>query len=144
MENKPMKACKFIRGGEQFRGKQGLDYFAGISAETAGSEGICMHLLTIPPGTTAKAHYHEAHETAIFMLEGVIELVHGQNLEHVGRGKAGDFVYIPAGVPHRPRNPTGQVAKALVARTDAKEQESVVLLAEPRDAAGVADVGGGS
>jgi uncharacterized RmlC-like cupin family protein len=125
-----MKICKIIRGGEQFRGKQGLDYFAGISAETAGSEGICMHLLTMPPGATAKAHYHEAHETAIFVLEGMIELTHGANLEHVDRGHAGDFAYIPTGVPHRPRNPTGQVAKALVARTDPKEQESVVLLTE--------------
>ncbi|MFI0849333.1 cupin domain-containing protein [Mesorhizobium sp. IMUNJ 23232] len=130
MENNPMKSCKFIRGGKQFRGRQGLDYFAGISAETVGSEGICMHLLTMPPGATAKAHYHQAHETAIYMLEGVIEVAHGPNLERVDRGQAGDFVYIPAGVPHQPRNPTGQVAKALIARTDPKEQESVVLLTE--------------
>ncbi|MFI0844373.1 hypothetical protein [Mesorhizobium sp. IMUNJ 23232] len=54
-----MKACKFIRGGEPFRGKQGLDYFAGISAETAGSEAICMHLLAMPLGAAAKAHYVE-------------------------------------------------------------------------------------
>ncbi len=121
-----MKACKFIRGGKQFRGKQGLDYFAGISAETVGAKGICMHLLAMPPGATAKAHYHEAHETAIYMLEGMIEVAHGPNLEHVDRGQAGDFVYIPAGVPHQPRNPTGLVAKALIARTDPKEQESVV------------------
>ncbi|MFI0849675.1 cupin domain-containing protein [Mesorhizobium sp. IMUNJ 23232] len=130
MENNRMKACKIIRSGEQFRGKQGLDYFAGISAETAGSEGICLHLLTMPPGAKATAHYHQAHETAIFMLEGTIELAHGPNLQQVDRGQAGDFVYIPAGVLHQPRNPTGQVSKALIARTDPKEQESVVLLLE--------------
>ena len=58
------------RGGEAFRGKQGLDYFTGVSAESAGAEGICMHLLVMPPGGKARPHYHEAHETAIFMLEG--------------------------------------------------------------------------
>jgi uncharacterized RmlC-like cupin family protein len=41
--------------------------------------------------------------------------------------KAGDFIYIPAGVPHQPFNPTNQVAKALISRTDPNEQESVVL-----------------
>ena len=27
-----------------------------------------MHLLTMPPGGRAKAHLHENHETAIYML----------------------------------------------------------------------------
>ena len=102
-----MKACKIIRGGEQFRGSQGLNYFAGVSAESAGSEGICMHLLEMQPGAVAKAHYHEAHETAIFVLQGRIELAHGQDLEHVDLAEAGEFAYIPSGVPHRPCNPTG-------------------------------------
>src|SRR5687767_12315202 len=123
-----MAACKVVRGGERYRGKQGLDYFSGISAESAGSKAICMHLLVMPPGAEAKPHYHEAHETAIFMLEGVTEFRHGPQLENVDRVEAGDFVYIPAGVPHQPYNPTDKPAKALIARTDPNEQESVVLL----------------
>jgi uncharacterized RmlC-like cupin family protein len=123
-----MAECKIVRGGEAFHGKQGLDYFSGISAETTGSRAICMHLLEMPPGATAKPHFHESHETAIFMLEGVVEFKHGANLEHVDRVQAGDFIYIPAGVPHQPYNPTDAVAKAVIARTDPNEQESVVLL----------------
>ena len=123
-----MKQCKVIRGGEAFRGKQGLDYFAGVSAESAGAEGICMHLLVMPPGGKAKPHYHEAHETAIFMLEGSTSFYHGPNLEFLDVVNEGDFVYIPAGVPHQPFNPTDKVARALIARTDPNEQESVVLI----------------
>jgi len=42
---------------------------------------------------------------------------------------AGDFVYIPADVPHLPGNPSAtEQAVAVVARTDPNEQESVVLL----------------
>lgn len=123
-----MAECKIVRGGEAFHGKQGLDYFSGISAETTGSKAICMHLLEMPPGASAKAHYHESHETAIFMLEGVAEFKHGPNLEHTDRVQAGDFIYIPAGVPHQPYNPTDTVAKAVIARTDPNEQESVVLV----------------
>ena len=82
----------------------------------------------MPPGAEAKPHYHEAHETAIYMLEGASEFRHGPHLENLDRVEAGDFVYIPAGVPHQPFNPTDKPAKALIARTDPNEQESVVLL----------------
>lgn len=46
--------CRVFRAAETYHGKQGFDYFAGISAESAGATGICMHLLTIPPGGARK------------------------------------------------------------------------------------------
>lgn len=123
-----MRECRILRRSEAFHGKQGLDYFSGISAESAGSTAICMHMLVMPPGAQAQPHYHENHETAIYMLEGEAEFVHGSNLEHRDRVQAGDYIYIPPGVPHRPYNPTGERAVAIIARTDPNEQESVVLL----------------
>src|SRR5205807_2116573 len=45
--------CVVISPDETFHGKQDLDYFAGISAESAGSTGLCMHLVTIPPQARA-------------------------------------------------------------------------------------------
>lgn len=123
-----MTGCKVVRGGAAFHGKQGLDYFAGVSSESCGSRAICMHLLVMPPGAEAKPHYHAAHETAIYMLEGSTSFRHGRELEHLETVHAGDFVFIPAGVPHQPFNPTDAVARALIARTDPNEQESVVLL----------------
>jgi uncharacterized RmlC-like cupin family protein len=122
-----MADCKFIRGGEHFQGKQGLDYFAGISAESAGSKALCLHLVVLPPGAEARPHYHAAHESAVFVLEGEAAMRHGTNLEHCDHVKAGDFIYIPAGVPHQPFNPSGRIVRALIARTDPNEQESVVL-----------------
>jgi uncharacterized RmlC-like cupin family protein len=122
-----MADCKFIRGGDQFQGKQGLDYFAGISAESAGSKALCMHLVVLPPGAEARPHYHAAHESAVFVLEGEAAMRHGASLEHCDHVKAGDFIYIPAGVPHQPFNPSGRIVRALIARTDPNEQESVVL-----------------
>ena len=123
-----MQECRIVRGGEEFTGKQGLTYFAGISAQTAGSKSICLHLLEMAPGDEAKPHYHRAHETAIYMLEGVAEFRHGPKLEHTDRVEAGDFIYIPAGVPHQPYNPTDKPARTLISRTDPNEKESVVLL----------------
>jgi uncharacterized RmlC-like cupin family protein len=123
-----MAECRLVRCGAGFRGKQSLDYFSGISAESTGAKAICMHLLELPPGASASPHYHEAHETAIVVLEGVAEMRHGPGLEQVMRTEAGDFVYIPAGVPHQPYNPTDRPVRAVVARTDPSEQESTVLL----------------
>jgi len=125
-----MSDCKLIRGGAGFHGKQGLDYFSGVSAESAGSNGICMHLLEMPPGVSAKPHYHEAHETAIYMLEGIVEMRYGPNLDQTMRSEAGDFIYIPPGMPHQPYNASDTLARAIIARTDPNEQESVILLDE--------------
>jgi uncharacterized RmlC-like cupin family protein len=73
-----MAECRLIRGGAGFRGKLGLDHLSGTSAESAGANGVCMHLLEMAPGAAANPHYHEAHETAIFVLEGSGEMRHGQ------------------------------------------------------------------
>ena len=86
-----------------------------------------MHLLVLP-GAEARAHLHEGHESAVYMLEGSTSMRHGPNLEYVDVVNEGDFVYIPGGVPHQPFNPTDRVARALIARTDPNEQESVRLL----------------
>src|SRR5271163_3249863 len=56
--------CLRLRAGEPFVGKQGLTYAPAISAETARASAVHMQLLTMPPGARAKAHKHEAHETA--------------------------------------------------------------------------------
>jgi uncharacterized RmlC-like cupin family protein len=122
--------CRVIRPHDGYDGKQGLSYVAGIATETVGSKGICMHLLTIPPGKRAKAHLHENHETAIYILSGEVHTWYGDRLEHHMINRAGELVYIPAGVPHLPANLSDQPASAVIARTDPNEQESVVLLPE--------------
>lgn len=123
--------CAVIQSGQSYTGKQALTYFAGVSAENTGSRGICMHLLTIPPGGRAKAHLHENHETAIYVLSGEGGMWYGEKLAEHAVAKAGDFVYIPAGVPHLPYNCSEtEPCLAVVARTDPNEQESVVLLPE--------------
>ncbi|RYH11095.1 cupin domain-containing protein [Tropicimonas sp. IMCC6043] len=119
--------CRCLRTGSTYSGKQGFDYFEGISRETTGAQAICMHLLEIPPGVRAKAHLHEAHETAIYVTEGAAKMYWGEKLEELMEMSKGDMIHIPAGVPHLPFNPYETSAWAVIARTDPHEQESVVL-----------------
>ncbi len=122
--------CTVVRPGETYDGKQGLTYVEGISAERVGSTGICMHLLTIPPGARANAHLHETHETAIYVISGEAEMWYGEGLAEHLTVRAGEFLYIPAGMPHLPVNMSAEPCTGVLARTDPNEQESVVLLPE--------------
>lgn len=109
--------------------KQQLPNFEGISAKTAGAKNLCMHLVIIPPGGRAVAHYHDGYETSIYIIQGRAETRYGKDLEFSTINEAGDFLFIPPNLPHQPINlsDTEQVI-AVVARNDSNEQESVVVL----------------
>lgn len=128
--------CVVVRPQTTYHGKQGFDYGGAISAESVGAKGICMHFLEIPPGARARAHLHENHETAIYVLRGESGMWYGPKLEQHLVIKGGEFLYIPAGMPHLPYNrSTTESCVAVLARTDPNEQESVILL--PQLEAGV-------
>jgi uncharacterized RmlC-like cupin family protein len=116
-----------VRPAEPVDTLQRLPAFVGISEATAGSTGIGMNVVVIPPGAAAEPHYHDGFETAIYLLSGRVETRYGDGLQQVCVNEAGDFLFIPAGVPHRPRNLSDtEPARALVARNTPNEQESVV------------------
>ncbi len=117
-----------VRPKETFISKQQLPNFEGISAQTAGAKHLCMHLVVIPPGGKAIAHYHDGFETTIYIIKGRAETKYGEGLEHSSINEAGDFLFIPPNLPHQPINlsETEEVI-AVVARNDPNEQESVVV-----------------
>ena len=105
---------------------QKLPNYVGISEETAGAQGVSMNMVVIPPGAQAEPHFHKGFETAIYLLKGRVETRYGEGLEKMVVNEEGDFIFIPANVPHQPRNLSEtEAAIALVARNDANEQESV-------------------
>ena len=117
-----------IRPKESVQTKQQLPNFEGISASTAGATGLCMHMVVIPPGGKAVAHFHMGYETALYVIKGRAETRYGEGLKQSVISEAGDFLFIPASLPHQPVNlsETEEVV-AIVARNDPNEQESVVL-----------------
>jgi uncharacterized RmlC-like cupin family protein len=107
--------------------RQHLDYFLGVSGDTCGATGLAMHLVVVPPGASAAPHYHDGYETAIYQLEGLVETRYGEGLRESVVTEAGDFLFVPPGVPHQAVNlSTTEPAVALIARNDANEQERVV------------------
>lgn len=107
---------------------QKLPNYVGISALTAGAKGISINMVVIPPGAKAEPHFHKGFETAIYLLKGKVETLYGENLTQSIVNEEGDFIFIPADVPHQPRNLSdSESAIAIVSRNDPNEQESVQI-----------------
>lgn len=130
-----------LRPDREVMTRQRLPYFIGISGQTVHATGLSMHLVVIPPGARAEPHTHIGYETGIYVLEGSVRTRWGPALEHEVVSHAGDFLFIPPGVPHEAINlSASQPARAVVARNDPAEQDKV----EPFSAKAQAEPGSGS
>lgn len=115
-----------LRPDREVMTRQRLPYFIGISGETVGARGLSMHIVLIPPGARAEPHRHIGYETGIYVLEGRVCTRWGAALEHEVVSEAGDFLFVPPGVPHEAINlSTTESARAIVARNDPAEQDKV-------------------
>jgi uncharacterized RmlC-like cupin family protein len=103
----------------------------GVSSRSAGSRALCLHLVTIPPGTRGVPHIHDGHESAIYTVSGETEVWHGEGLRQRTVVEAGDFMYVPPGTPHLAVNRSDVLTVAVVARTDPEQQESLITLSMP-------------
>ena len=105
---------------------QRLPYFIGVSGSTVQATGLSMHLVVIPPGARAEPHIHLGYETGIYVLQGRVETRYGEGLTQSVVSEAGDFLFVPPGVPHEAINLSAtEPARAIVARNDPAEQDKV-------------------
>jgi len=122
-----------VRPEREVLTRQRLPYFVGISGATVGAHGLSMHLVVIPPGARADPHAHRGYETGIYVLEGRVETRYGEGLRSSIVSEAGDFLFIPPGVPHEAINLSAtEPARAIVSRNDPAEQDNVVPYELPR------------
>ena len=125
--NRLTKGC-VVKTGSGYRAEQGSDYFPAVSAETIGSQMIWFGKVTIPPGGRTKAHVHEHHELAFLLLSGDnVELWTGDELQYCEVAHAGDYLFIPANVPHVAVNRSSEPAVCIGCRNEPSAQESVVM-----------------
>jgi uncharacterized RmlC-like cupin family protein len=123
--------CRVVGVGAEVCGKQGHLYSPGISAQSVGARRLHLQIVRFPPDGRARAHKHDGHETAIYVLSGESGMWYGERLEQHLIARAGEFLYIPANMPHLPYNlSASESCVAVIARTDPNDQESVVLLPE--------------
>jgi uncharacterized RmlC-like cupin family protein len=122
--------CTRITGGARRAGAQGLQYREGITGVTAGSRAVCMVVAEIPPGGRSRAHLHHGIETAIYVMEGAAETWAGPRLEERVPAEAGDYLHIPADLPHVVVNRGAVPCRAVVVHAAPDDQQGIVLLPE--------------
>ncbi|MFN8508072.1 MAG: cupin domain-containing protein [Dehalococcoidia bacterium] len=112
----------------------GMRREAGISAGTAGSEGLWMGTAVNAPGASSGAHHHGANESGIYILRGRVRFRWGEQLEHVIDTEPGDFVFVPPYEVHMEENlDTAGEAELLLARNS--QEQVVVNVPDPRASA---------
>ncbi len=120
-----------VPGAPGYTSQQGSVYAPGISAETVGSKAVFLGMVTIAPHGRTKAHLHEFHESAFYLLSGeAVLLCTGPRLEHRATARAGDYLFIPANVPHVAVNRGASPAVFIGVRNEPTAQESVVMRPE--------------
>ena len=125
------KMGSVVRSSDSYTSQQGSVYAPGISAETVGSKAVFLGMVTLPPEGRTRAHFHEFHESAFYLLSGEeVELFTGDRLEHRALAHPGDYLFIPAKVPHVAVNRGKTPAVFIGVRNEPTAQESVVMLPE--------------
>jgi uncharacterized RmlC-like cupin family protein len=90
---------EFDLGTAQTPGSQRL---AAITANSALWGGI----FEVEPGSRTGIHHHGSQETIAYVLEGTCEIRWGENGEFRAHASAGDFIHVPAYLPHMEINPS--------------------------------------
>lgn len=119
-----------VQGSEAVVTAPGPRYEPGISAETVGSCGLFLGTVTLQPGQRTKAHIHQ-HESAHYMLGGEeVELWTGPRLEQRSVARPGDYLFVPAGLPHVAVNRAAVPAVFVSARNEASIHEAADMRPE--------------
>ena len=84
----------------------GSERRAAIAPALGISSAIWGGLFEVEPGSRTGVHHHGQQETIAYVLSGICEIRWGAKGEHAARAKAGDFIHVPAFLPHMEINPS--------------------------------------
>lgn len=88
----------------------GSERRAAIAPALGIASAIWGGLFEVGPGSRTGIHHHGEQETIAYVLSGVCEIRWGETGESVARAGAGDFIHVPAFLPHMEINPSNQEA----------------------------------
>jgi uncharacterized RmlC-like cupin family protein len=84
----------------------GSERRAAIAPELGISSGIWGGIFEVEPGARTGVHHHGPQETIAFVLRGDCEIRWGDKGEFVAQARPGDFIHVPAYLPHMEINPS--------------------------------------
>ena len=94
---------EFLAGTAQTSGSVRL---AAIAPESALNTALWGGLFEVKPRAHTGIHHHGEQQTIAYVLEGVCEVRWGAHGEYLAEASAGDFIHVPAYLPHMEINPS--------------------------------------
>lgn len=98
-----IRPSQFSAGTSQTSGSQ---RHAAICPQLGVTSGMWGGTFLVEPGARTGIHHHGSQETIVYVLEGESCVEWGEHGEHNATVRAGDFLHVPAGLPHREINPS--------------------------------------
>ena len=95
----------------------GMERRPGITADTAGASRIWLGLVTAAPNEAGPPHHHGEAETAAYVLSGRVRVYFGENFEEFIEAGPGEFLFVPAHIPHVEANPYDEPSQAVLSRS---------------------------
>jgi uncharacterized RmlC-like cupin family protein len=110
-----VSASQFDRATQQTPGSERL---AAIFNSDEFKPSMWGGLFTIEPGFSTAVHHHGEQDTIAYVLEGQCLLRWGERGEFSATARAGDFLFIPAWLPHMEVNRSAtQLCRWVVVRS---------------------------
>jgi uncharacterized RmlC-like cupin family protein len=79
---------------------------AAIAPQLGIQAALWGGLFEVRPGARTGIHHHGEQQTIAYVLSGISEVRWGAMGKWSGRAKAGDFIHVPAFLPHMEINPS--------------------------------------
>ena len=95
----------------------GILRLAAINSDLSSSTHICGGVMIAQPHTASSVHHHGEQETIIYVLGGSGQVRWGRYGECSETVRPGDFVFIPAHLPHQELNPSSETVTWVVIRS---------------------------
>lgn len=106
-----------------------------VREEALATDRVWAGFVRTAPGSISGWHHHGVHETAIYVLSGVLLMEFGSGgLDRV-EAAPGDFVLVPPGTIHRESNPSEDEGEIIVVRSGTGE--AVVNVEGPEAPGGI-------
>jgi uncharacterized RmlC-like cupin family protein len=84
----------------------GSERRAAIAPELSVNSVLWGGIFEVSPGSRTGIHHHGSQETIAYVLVGNCEIRWGATGEFVAHARAGDFIHVPAFLPHMEINPS--------------------------------------
>jgi uncharacterized RmlC-like cupin family protein len=88
----------------------GSERRAAIAPELGVDSALWGGTFEVEPGARTGVHHHGSQETIAFVLSGTCEIRWGSKGEFSAHAGPGDFIHVPAYLPHMEINPSRERA----------------------------------